>query len=74
MKPTNPVKYRLLQAGISTKSLEGLSIFANSFSSASDETILSYLKRKEEKCKDVIVFLTGGIVPEKTEQLLFETA
>lgn len=55
------VKYRLLQIGVSTKSLEGVSIFADSFSEPSDETILSYLRRKEGLCRDVIAFLSGGI-------------
>ncbi|MBD2797266.1 hypothetical protein ID856_12060 [Xenorhabdus sp. 18] len=60
-KSQDDVKYRLLQAGISTKSLEGLSVFADSFTPASDEVIINYLKRKESKCKDIIQFLTGGI-------------
>lgn len=60
-KSQDDVKYRLLQAGISTKSLEGLSIFADSFTPASDEVIINYLKRKEEKCRDIILFLSGGI-------------
>jgi len=38
------VKYRLLQLGISTKSLEGISIFADSFSTPNDEVILAYLQ------------------------------
>ncbi|MFC6378673.1 hypothetical protein [Tatumella sp. JGM118] len=60
-KSQDEVKYRLLQAGISTKSLEGLSVFADSFTPASDDVIMNYLKRKEEKCRDIIEFLTGGI-------------
>jgi hypothetical protein len=42
------VKYRLLEAGISTKSLEGLSMFADSFTEADDDTILAYLQAKKE--------------------------
>jgi hypothetical protein len=53
------VKYRLLQLGLSTKSLEGISIFADSFSTPSDETILAYLQEKEPLCRDVIDFLSG---------------
>jgi hypothetical protein len=60
-KSAEDVKYRLLQIGVSTKSLEGVSIFADSFSEPTDETILSYLKRKEPLCRDIIGFLTGGI-------------
>lgn len=55
------VKYRLLQIGVSTKSLEGISIFADSFSEPSDETILTYLRRKEPLCRDIINFLAGGL-------------
>lgn len=53
------VKYRLLQLGLSTKSLEGVSIFADSFSIPSDECILDYLKSKESVCRDIIEFLVG---------------
>ncbi|WP_276971241.1 hypothetical protein [Tatumella ptyseos] len=60
-KSQDEVKYRLLQAGISTKSLEGLSVFSDGFTPASDDVIMNYLKRKEEKCRDIIEFLTGGI-------------
>ncbi|WP_323989143.1 hypothetical protein [Nguyenibacter sp. L1] len=62
-KSADDVKYRLLQIGISTKSLEGISIFADSFSLPSDEIILSYLARKEALCRDIISFLSGGIKP-----------
>lgn len=60
-KSAEDVKYRLLQIGVSTKSLEGVSIFADSFSEPSDAIILSYLKRKEPLCRDIIAFLRGGI-------------
>lgn len=59
-KSADDVKYRLLQLGISTKSLEGISVFADSFTTASDETILSYLHAKEELCRDIIDFLSGS--------------
>lgn len=42
------VKYALLEAGMSTKSLEGLSMFADSFTKADDQTILKYLQSKED--------------------------
>lgn len=58
-KSVDDVKYRLLQIGVSTKSLEGVSIFADSFSEPSDETILTYLERKERICRDIIELLTG---------------
>jgi predicted subunit of tRNA(5-methylaminomethyl-2-thiouridylate) methyltransferase len=60
-KSADDVKYRLLQIGVSTKSLEGISIFADSFSVPSDEIILSYLRRKEPICRDIVAFLRGGI-------------
>jgi predicted subunit of tRNA(5-methylaminomethyl-2-thiouridylate) methyltransferase len=68
-KSQDDVKYRLLQAGISTKSLEGLSVFADSFTPASDEVILNYLHRKEDLSRDIINFLTGGI-NENNQSLL----
>ncbi|XVV15285.1 hypothetical protein ACQP2X_13370 [Actinoplanes sp. CA-131856] len=40
------VSYALLDAGISTKSLEGMSMFADSFSFADDDTVLRYLEAK----------------------------
>lgn len=55
------VKYRLLQLGLATKSLEGISIFGDSASIASDETIMSYLKDKESICDDIINFLSGKL-------------
>nr|WP_279022734.1 hypothetical protein [Gibbsiella quercinecans] len=54
------VKYRLLQLGISTKSLEGISIFADSFTTPSDEVILAYLQEKTPRAIDIINFLSGN--------------
>ncbi|MER5931766.1 hypothetical protein [Streptomyces sp. NPDC002054] len=54
------VKYRLLQLGLSTKSLEGVSIFGDSFSTPSDDTILNYLKEKEALSRDIIDFFSGS--------------
>lgn len=53
------VKYRLLQLGISTKSLEGVSIFGDSFSTPSDDTILAYLNEKTPLALNIIKFLSG---------------
>lgn len=53
------VKYRLLQLGISTKSLEGISIFADSFSTPSDEVILGYLRDKAPLAQNIVRFLSG---------------
>lgn len=58
-KSVDDVKYRLLQLGLSTKSLEGISIFSDSFTTPSDETILAYLKEKEASSRDIIDFLSG---------------
>jgi hypothetical protein len=44
---SDEVKYALLDAGISTKSLEGISMFADSFSMADDDTVRSYLELKK---------------------------
>ena len=48
------VKYALLEAGMSTKSLEGLSMFADSFTQADDQTILAYLRSKEHLASSYI--------------------
>jgi hypothetical protein len=58
-KSVEDVKYRLLQLGLSTKSLEGVSIFGDSFSTPSDETVLAYLNQKEQAGRDIIEFLAG---------------
>lgn len=56
---SDDVKYRLLQLGISTKSLEGVSIFGDSFSTPNDETILAYLNEKTPLARNIIKFLSG---------------
>lgn len=48
------VKYQLWDLGVSTKSLEGISIFSDSFSRASDDTILRYLHAKESICQEFL--------------------
>ncbi len=53
------VKYRLLQLGLSTKSLEGISLFADSFTTPDDEVILAYLQDKAPQAQDIISFLAG---------------
>lgn len=58
-KSSDDVKYRLLQLGISTKSLEGLSIFADSFTTPSDEIILAYLEEKTPLALNIVKFLFG---------------
>ncbi len=55
------VKYRLLQLGISTKSLEGISIFGDSFSAPSDETVFAYLHEKAPVALNIIKFLSGDV-------------
>ena len=60
------VKYKLLQLGLSTKSLEGLSVFADSFTTPSDEVVLQYLRDKERKAVDIIDFFQGSIVNSST--------
>ncbi|MBA5607404.1 hypothetical protein H3H36_18770 [Duganella sp. FT3S] len=57
---SDDVKYKLLQLGISTKSLEGVSIFGDSFTTPSDEVILSYLQEKTPLAMSIIDFLSGG--------------
>jgi 7-cyano-7-deazaguanine synthase in queuosine biosynthesis len=42
------VRFELLEAGLSTKSLEGISMFADTFSTADDATVAAYLQAKRE--------------------------
>jgi predicted subunit of tRNA(5-methylaminomethyl-2-thiouridylate) methyltransferase len=53
------VKYKLLAIGLSTKSLEGISIFADSFTTPSDEVIAAYLLHKEDLSREIIDLLCG---------------
>jgi len=71
-KSSEDVKYRLLQLGLSTKSLEGISIFSDSFSVPSDETIYEYLKQKEDIFHDIVKFISAGIgfSPKEMESLV----
>ena len=62
---SDEVKYKLLQLGLSTKSLEGLSIFADSFTTPDDETIMSYLKDKEHIAVEIIKLLQGDLISSK---------
>lgn len=62
------VKYRLLQLGISTKSLEGISIFADSFSTPGDDTILAYLKDKTPLALNIVRFLAGETLMTPVEK------
>ena len=71
---SDDVKYRLLQLGISTKSLEGISIFGDSFSTPSDEVILSYLQDKTPLALNIIEFLSGGALPHLKPEVLAEAA
>jgi predicted subunit of tRNA(5-methylaminomethyl-2-thiouridylate) methyltransferase len=56
------VKYALLEAGISTKSLEGISMFADSFSMADDDTVRAYLEFKKSHAISYIErFASSGL-------------
>jgi hypothetical protein len=67
------VKYRLLQLGISTKCLKGISIFGYSFSSPSDDIILAYLNEKAPLALNIVKLLSGDALPQ-TPPGQFETA
>ncbi len=53
------VKYKLLQLGLSTKSLEGVSIFGDTFSVPSDDDIRCYLEDKISLARRITSFLGG---------------
>lgn len=61
------VKIRLAQLGLSTKSLEGATMFADSFSTPSDEVVHQYLVNKRRIAQDILSFLLSGNL-EVTEQ------
>ncbi|WP_051371619.1 hypothetical protein [Streptomyces sp. 142MFCol3.1] len=48
------VRFGLLEAGLSTKSLEGISMFADTFSYAADETVADYLAAKRQTAVEYI--------------------
>jgi len=52
------VKYRLMQIGLSNKPLEGSTLFGDTFSVASDDTISEYLRSKEGLAHEHVKFLT----------------
>jgi hypothetical protein len=57
----NEVKYTLMEIGISTKSLEGISIFAESFSKPQPDVLKAYIKEKLPLCRQFIYFMQGNI-------------
>ncbi|WP_017472531.1 hypothetical protein [Amphibacillus jilinensis] len=59
------VKYALLDFGISNKSLEGVSIFGDSFSEPTDEMIYEYMSEKIHLCDEYITLLTEGLKEEE---------
>ncbi len=57
----NEVKYTLMEIGISTKSLEGISIFAESFSKPQPDILKAYIKEKLPLCRQFIDLMQGNI-------------
>lgn len=60
------VKSKLLQLGLSTKSLEGISIFADTFSHPTDDIVSEYLKMKIPEARDILTFMLGDTDHEAT--------
>lgn len=65
VRSEDEVKYALLELGLSTKSLEGTSMFADSFSEASDSTIAAYLRRKEVLVDEYLQLVLEGKLPTR---------
>lgn len=61
------VKFRLLDFGVSTKSLEAVSIFADTFSEPSNQEVLSYIDLKLPMCRKYIAFKCNLPSTETTE-------
>lgn len=55
------VKYGLLRLGLCTKSLEGISLFADSSTEPSAEGVLAYLEEKEPLAHEILAFLMGTL-------------
>lgn len=60
------VKYDLLEFGLSTKSLEAVSIFSDTFSEASPEIVTDYILRKLPLCRKFIEMRLPHLI-EKSE-------
>ena len=54
------VKYTLMEMGISTKSLEGMSVFAEAFTQPDPATLRQYILEKLPLCRDYIKLMTTG--------------
>jgi 8-oxo-dGTP pyrophosphatase MutT (NUDIX family) len=54
------VKYALLNFGVSTKSLESVSLFGDTFSQADPEAIVAYLDDKAATCRSYVNLKTTG--------------
>ncbi len=63
-KSIDEVKYQLLDFGISTKSLEGFSLFADTFSIPTEDEIKAYIESKLSICREYIKLK----LPVKKEQ------
>ncbi len=63
------VKYALLNFGVSTKSLEAVSLFGDSFSAASPKVIEEYLDTKSPTCRSYIRLKTSGTDEEPLQRM-----
>jgi len=57
-KTVEDVKYKLMQLGLSTKPIEGSTIFGDTFTYASDEIVEEYMLSKETLAHEIVEFLT----------------
>lgn len=63
------VKYALLNFGVSTKSLEAVSLFGDSFSAASGTVIREYLDAKAPTCRSYVSLKTSGSDEEPLQRM-----
>jgi hypothetical protein len=61
------VKYGLLDFGVSTKSLEAVSIFSDTFTPPAPQQAVEYLKDKFPICHDYIAFKLGDASRRRTQ-------
>ncbi|MED4130475.1 hypothetical protein [Shouchella miscanthi] len=66
------VKYSLMKLGLSTKSLEGVSIFGDAFSEPTNQIVEEYIKEKLPICHEHVNFMTRTRENASSYSLMFK--
>ena len=62
------VKYQLLDFGVTTKSLEAVSLFADSFSTPTEANVAAYLAEKQQLARDYIRLRSQRFVGDRSRR------